>query len=126
MQGNVACGLFKFIGKAIEAKAYATNQLTQPEGRTGTAQFKKFAWLTNVALRVGSAEDGAGFFVSGNLMEEVADFVELLSGDNEIGDLIGPFIMKDVTSDLNFSFISGVGALGLDGLRKLVHYVTGR
>jgi hypothetical protein len=77
-------------------------------------------------LRSDAAEDGTGFLVGSDLMEEIANFRELVGRNDEIGDFVAPLIVKNVLCDLDFAFVSGIGAFGVDRRRELVGYVAGR
>src|SRR5271156_2845200 len=73
------------------------------------------------SLRVGTAQDGAGFFRGGYLVEEVADFGGFFcTGSNACG-FVGVFVMEDVGFHFDVTFVSGVVAFDFDGQRKLVH-----
>ncbi len=68
--------------------------------------------LAHGVLRAGAAKNRAGFFVGGNLVEEIADLVEFLRGNHHILNFVSPFVMQDIVGNLHFAFISPIGAFG--------------
>src|ERR1700722_1589045 len=75
-------------------------------------------------LRIAATEDGAGFFGHGNLVKEVTDLRQLVRGDHDAFDLIGPFVVKNVVFHLHVALIGGVVAMRFDRLRKIVNNVA--
>src|SRR5271170_5762906 len=76
------------------------------------------------SLRGGAAQDGAGFFCGGYLVEEVADFGEFFCRHYYARDFVGAFVMEDVVLHFDVTFVSGVVAFDLDGLGEFVHDIA--
>ncbi len=59
-------------------------------------------------------------------MEEIAEFGEFIGGHYEVSDFVASLIVEDVVCDLDFAFVGGIGALGMNRFGKFVGDIAGR
>src|SRR5579863_5299035 len=79
-----------------------------------------------IPLRVGASQHRAGSFVDRDLVEEVADLVEILGGDQHVFNFVRAFVVENVVGDQDLAFVGAVGTFGVHWFGKFVHHVAWR